>query len=517
MPKPNFKPLLLTNTVRNPRRLKLDFLRILKMYDGEILTNLVIENVCKKLIKENAYKPMIVSDEVKRKRRANEDLTNEEVNQIYIDNPQNHGEAGFDHGWPSRFDTWYEFAKKLGFVNYSMNQPIAFSETGNMLVEGEDNLEQIIFANAFTKYQTNNPYTNVLNAHKPLILLLKTIQHINNDSFCNRTGSNAGLAKHEIAILLCWRNNDSEALFNMIKNLRREHGVQNVSDEVIWSICSPLLDSTRRNPASVQRDGVDEFIRKMRLTGLVTLRGGGRFLSINTQEERYIKYIVENYSDVKEYQSENSFFDDISLLDNELAQLHSSITAPIQSSREKLVEWSNILGWETIEIELKNCIKRGARSSHPILQIIDAALRFEWLISLALINRFPDIIVEPSCTVDDTGLPKGFASGVADIKVIIRNDIILLEPTLLKGVQQHQRESYSIQRHVLEEKEKNINKNISSFLISPKTFYDSKQEAAFARREKSLNIYCLDIDELIEKIKVVNNLNSLLDELINLE
>ena len=99
----------------------------------------------------------------------------------------------------------------------------------------------------------------------------------------------------------------------MIKNLRREHGVQNVSDEVIWSICSPLLDPTRRNPASVIGDGVDEFIRKMRLTGLVTLRGGGRFLSINTQEERYIEYIVENYSDVIEYQSENSFFDDIDI------------------------------------------------------------------------------------------------------------------------------------------------------------------------------------------------------------
>ena len=45
-------------------------------------------------------------------------------------NPQNHKEAGFEKGWASRFATYFDFAKELGFVYYWIGENIKFSEIG---------------------------------------------------------------------------------------------------------------------------------------------------------------------------------------------------------------------------------------------------------------------------------------------------------------------------------------------------------------------------------------------------
>ncbi len=51
-------------------------------------------------------------------------------------------------------------------------------------------------------------------------------------------------------------------------------------------------------PKSVMVDYPDEFIRKMRLTGLISLRGGGRFIDINKNEQEKVDYILKNYSKI---------------------------------------------------------------------------------------------------------------------------------------------------------------------------------------------------------------------------
>ena len=45
------------------------------------------------------------------------------------------------------------------------------------------------------------------------------------------------------------------------------------------------------------KDVPDEFVRKMRITGLFTLRGAGRYLDLNTKKENKIKYILSNYEE----------------------------------------------------------------------------------------------------------------------------------------------------------------------------------------------------------------------------
>ena len=99
-----YKPLLFTTTLRNPERLK-DFLAIFSEYDGEILTGEIVEKVAKSLIQKGLYQPNKVSQGIKDKWDNEIELSEEETNKIFTNNPQSHKEAGFDKGWSSRFDT----------------------------------------------------------------------------------------------------------------------------------------------------------------------------------------------------------------------------------------------------------------------------------------------------------------------------------------------------------------------------------------------------------------------------
>lgn len=507
--KPTFKPLSFTNTLRNPERIK-PFLKVFNEFNGQVLTNDLIIEICRELLKRHLYTTMGESDDIKAKRISGEFLNDVEANHILNTSIPQHKEAGFDRGWPSRFDTWYEFPQKLGFVNYSIGNTIEFSPTGLMLID-EDNkhLEQVIFSNALIKYQTKNPFTKVLNDTKPVILLLKTIKLVNELS-----RRDSGLSIREIPIFICWRDNDHQALAERIIQLRKDHGF-NPSDEVILDICSNFLDETKRAPNTLLGYAKDEVIRKMRLTGLFSIRGGGRFISINQQQNDYVDYIFENYSDIINFSSKDEFYNFISVFDIDLAKLHSLYKEPAKSSEDDQLKWiDNLGGWENIQKEILNCTSNRPRDVDPSLKYIGKSLRFEWLIGLAIKCKFPNITVEQSCSIDDQGLPEGFASGVADIKCIFNNKIILLEPTTSNGTQQHFMESAAIQRHLMDEIEKNDpNFDISTFLVAPLIAYDSQVHADHVktygskRRKKiykSLNVNCIDVESFINKLDSIN-------------
>jgi len=60
-----------------------------------------------------------------------------------------------------------------------------------------------------------------------------------------------------------------------------------------FSCAKVSLNETKRVDNSILGDYPDDFIRKMRLTGLISLRGGGRFIDINTKETAAINYILK--------------------------------------------------------------------------------------------------------------------------------------------------------------------------------------------------------------------------------
>jgi len=503
--KANYKPLLFTTTMRNPERLK-DFLGVLKQYDKQILTNEIIENVAQELIRKGLYRPVKVNTNIKEKWNLNIELEKKEVVKIFNDNPQSHKEAGFERGWQSRFDTWYKIAKELGFVYYWMGELIEFSESGQMLLDKEHpENEVLVFANAFAKYQRHNPFRRILNKNVPFILLIEIIELLKLNEQYNETG----ISRKEIPILLCWRDDNAMALYKTIKDLRKKHKF-NPSDEIILEICQKLINNegkvTKMDNNSILVDYIDDFIRKMRLTGLITIRGGGRFIDINTKEIKVLNFIKENYINYKEYQTEKSFFKYIGTIDKNLISKFSIHKTPTRSTTKELQKWINHYNWEMIKTEMLN-LAENKSSKDKILKVISSPLRLEFLTSLAILNKLPYVKVKPNFISDDEGLPTSFApGGTPDIECQENIDTILVEVTLLTGTQQHIRESFSIQRHL--EDYIRQGKKAYSIFISPKAFIDTCRNATFIKFQYGLEVKILNIDLFIKQLEANNTLFS---------
>ncbi|MCL4321182.1 MAG: AlwI family type II restriction endonuclease [Deltaproteobacteria bacterium] len=494
-----YKPLLFTTTMRTPERLK-NFLTVLMEFDGKVLTNEIITIISKTLIRKGIYKPTRIISGVKEKWKNELELSEEETERLFAENPQSHKEAGFDKGWPSRFDTWFKIAKELGFVWYRQNEKIGFSESGKMLLDKEKpENELMVFANAFAKYQRHNPFRHVLNRNVPLILLIKTIQLLNKD----RDFNNTGISRLEIPLLLCWKDDNAESLYQEIKKLRNKYGYS-PSNEIILGLCYDLLDKTKRNDNSIIGDYPDDFIRKMRLTGLISLRGGGRFIDLNTKELAAIDYIVKNYSLHPDFTTEEDFFDYISKVDNNLIGTLSVYKAPVIITDRELEKWVEYYEWEIIKAEMLNLAQKKS-SKDEILKIIDQPLRLEFLTSLAILKKLPKVRVKPNFISDDEGLPTSFASGgKPDIECMENNDTVLVEVTLLTGAQQHIRESFSVHRHL----EEYIANGIKAYsvLISPKAFIDTYRYAEFIKPE-GIEVRILDIDKFVYNLEGKTTLN----------
>ena len=233
-----YKPLSFSTTMRNPSRIA-DFLTCILPYEGQILTNDIIHSVAETLIKKKLYQPVYINRTPRLKAVLNDEreFTAQEVSEIMRNSPQNHKEAGFDKGWPSRFDTWYKLSMEFGFIYYQIDRPIVISTTGHMLIdalnENPINDEKIknVFLNSLMKYQTNNPFRKNANDNSPLILLLQVIKLLKDDPEEN----DAGIFRNELSLIICWPNRDAHTLYLKIKELRNRYRFT-YGDEIIYEI-----------------------------------------------------------------------------------------------------------------------------------------------------------------------------------------------------------------------------------------------------------------------------------------
>ncbi len=493
-----YKPLLFTTTLRNPERLKW-FLGVLKEYNGQVLDDKLAEEISGEIIRIGLYKPTKLSASIKKKIKEKEPLTNQEVAKVLKDNPQNHKEAGFSKGWPSRFDTWFKIAKELGFVFYKTDEKIKFSKIGLKLVDSEHpEFEQQAFLNAFVKYQSNSPFRRVLNENVPLILLLEVIKKLNTDKDFN----DAGISKLELPLIIYWKDNNAKKLYLRIKKLRQDFGYS-PSWEVVADICRDEIMKGKdiaRNDKSIMVDYPDEFIRKMRLTGLISLRGGGRFIDINKNEQDKVNYVLENYSDYKKYDTEKKYFTHISTIDENLI---SFAPKPITIAEQDkfLTKWVDIYSWETIKLEMQNLAKKHL-TKDDILKYLSNPVRLEFLSALAVKSKFLSVKVIPNYPIDDEGIPTSTAGGVGntgDIECFEDLNGILIEVTMSEGRTQTMMEMGPIHRHLAEFGKKA--ENSMCYFVAPSIFVDSIDYIEFEKSRKNLSISPKTIEEFLEHLE----------------
>lgn len=525
MAKPVYKPLLFTTTMRNPARLK-QMMYILNKFNGKILNDTLAIEIVAESIKYGIYRPMKITKSIKEKWGSSQKgtfskelLTADEVRFIIENNPQKHKEAGFSKGFASRFATIFDLCKELGFAYFAPGEPIEVSELGHYLVNvlqvEEDGInlmveeihpeyESQVFLQAFAKSQRKNPFVKVLNDNVPLILLLQTIKLLNSDTEFNATG----ITRKELLLLIFWKDNNAQALYNRIKQLREEYGY-NPSNETIIDICINEIMGGKYKKCkekSLICDYTDDFIRKMRMTGLISLRGAGRFIDINHNEDEKVEYVLKKYATYKHFTDEREYFDYIASIDVNLLSI-KAVEISAYRSEELLVNWVKEYSWDSIKKELLTLSARRS-SKDEILRILAAPIRLEFLTALAIKSKLPHVRVIPNYVADDTGLPSSTAGGgVGDIECIEPLKGTLVEVTMAEGRTQTMMEIWPIERHLMEFKEKYTNDSECIF-IAPSIYHDSKRQIDFVKFQSGGNnvIRAYRIDEFVQFLECARHL-----------
>jgi len=512
------KPLSFSTTMRNPNRI-VSFLNCLLPYENQILTHDIVMKVIYNAIREKIYTPVVVNrtpDLAFIYKSEDDKYSDTQISYIIEMSPQKHKEAGFDYGWDSRFDTIFKLPMEFGFVKYAMGEPIRISATGHMLIdalnEEEPNEEkiQMVFLNSMMKYQSNNPYRKNANANVPLLLLLQVLKLLKED----KEENGAGVFIQELSLFICWHDNNAVELYNKIKQIRKNVGFT-YSDEYMYELCLELLEATeeqknRFKMSQICGEAVDEYIRKMRTTGIISLRGNGRFIDYNVWEIEKINYILENYSEYKTYESRDEYFEYMGEVDTTVISMVSA--TPIDTTdirKAALKKFAKEYSKEVIYDELHKVCNKSASSDH-MLKLLPGPVRLEFLTSIAMVQNFKDLDVTPNYTIDDEGLPTNTAAGgKADIVCFDNKYQSLVEVTLMCGRQdQVNNEIVPIRRHLLEER-KNFENTFSVF-VAPVIHEDAKQMAEWYKFKENLDILTYAIDEFIDKIKKEDNIVGLI-------
>ena len=473
--------------------------------------------IVEKIIKNKLYAPLYIKRIPHLKKIFENDIKSfnkKEIKEIIENSPQNHKEAGFEKGWESRYDTWYKFPKELGFIYYEMEKPIEISQTGHMLCdaysgnENDNSGEKIqkIFLNALMKYNTDNPYRRNLNKNVPIPLLLNVLKKLKN----NKEENGAGIFRKELPFLICWRNNDSDELYKYIKNFRKIYGYT-ASNEVVYEKCLELLGSEnekRFKMKQIIQESIDDFIRKLRITGIFSLRGFGRFIDINKLEKNKIEYIIKNYSEYKTCETEYEFYKYMGEMDLNIINIEENINYE-KTENIKIAALKNFaIKYENKKIiEELECLEKDRNSRDEFLKLIDNPTRLEFLTSLILVKNYPDLLVKPNYSIDDEGNPTFTAKGgMADIEVYDKKSDVLVEVTLIKNRQQSITEIPAITRHLTELYEKSKKENIFSIFIAPSIHEDTKYMCEFTKYSRKLDIKPYTINNFAKKVQFNGNI-----------
>ena len=477
------KALSFTTTLRNPERIS-SFLSVLKMFEGQVLDNSLIHEIVKEVLRRKLYSTMPQRRDARLKAILDDEesaYSDNDLEKIISISPQKHKEAGFDEGWPSRFQTWFAICREFGFANYAIGKQIQISQTGHILCEAYENFDddnsskkiQSVFLNTLVKYQTDNPYRRNANKNVPLLLLMNTINLLKNDQEEN----DAGISRREIPLVLCWPNNDANSLYTTIKKIRAEHKFS-ASDDFIYRYCLSLLESNnekRWKKNQLIKEGPDDFLRKIRMTGIFSLRGMGRFVDFNQLEHDKISYILLEYGKHYDFLNTNEYYEYVGSMDPKIMTIKTDTKAYnlYDIKQTKLNEIATKYSKDSIKEELLN-LEIGKHSSDEYFSDIDEPTRFEFLTSIALKQSLPNATIIPNYSIDDEGNPTFTArGGIGDIEVNDEKNNSIFEVTLMAGKTQATNEIPAITMHLKKVEENSDNKEVD--IIVDSKVIDNKQ------------------------------------------
>lgn len=340
------KPISFDTTLRNPIRIP-SFISILSNFEGKVIDDNIALEIEAEIIRQKVFEPTkstlgnymetyngkfnFTADDksVDAKNKVvkyyNEwaeggigEVSIDKIIYLLKNTITSHKEKGWNGGWESRLHTQFNFLNELGFVRVVKGEKVKISENGELMIteyqDGypksetyDESFEQSAFLNAFSRYQINNPYRSNTIEVNFFPLVLNVIKYL------DEKYSRPGISIYDIPFIIAWGDNDYKTLVEIVYSFRDKFGY-NTSNEMIYEYAMNLLDDSSDksvlSPATqkfidskkkdykfekITSETPDEVIRKLRLTMLISLRGAGRFIDINTNESEKIEHILNNY------------------------------------------------------------------------------------------------------------------------------------------------------------------------------------------------------------------------------
>lgn len=560
------KPIALDTTLRNPERIA-SFLSCIKPYEGKILTHDLVLNIETDILrfkvavgtkstlgtykteskKNKTWKPEDFSknaslkvDEYFQHYQNNEVADFEKVRYLVGNTLTEHGEKGYMYGWAARFSTQVQLINELGFALIEPGKKIEISPVGNLLIKYyvngkpheenyDENAEFSAFLMAFSKYQVNNPWRANTVKMNLLTFFLRTVKLL------NEKYNGKGLSIYELPFFICWNNNNHEQFVEYIIKFREKYGIQNVPDEIRYKYCMQLLDDSYSEPVfkeasdefidkkkkdykaeKILKESPDELLRKLRLTQVVSLRGGGYFVDLNNLESKKIEHIIEQYSDNKDFDTTTDlieYMDYMGELDTNLSFENEVFTDDQISKREDLLQmtllkWANDMTWEDLIKEMSITVTKKI-SDNKVLHQIDKPTRMEFLVSIIMKKSMKNAVVKPNYKFDDEGIPFSHAGGNnADIVVNDGNLWANVEPTISNARSfQAEHEISSIEEHLFNDIDLTGDRKRFAIFIAPKVQAAAVSRIEFARMIQKINIYAWESDDFVRFSQNVNSLD----------
>lgn len=562
------KPISFDTTLRNPSRIP-QFISILSKFEGKVIDDQLALELEGEIIRQKIFQPTssTLGNYVKsynskffflaedQSIHASENVKNyykewEESNPgemelgkiIYLlkNTITAHKDKGWKGGWESRIHTQFNFLNELGFVRVVKGERVQISPNGKLMItcytDGypneesyDESFEQSSFLNAFAKYQINNPYRKNTIQVNFFPLVLNVIKYL------DEKYERPGISRQDLPFLITWGNDDYETLAEYIYAFRQKFGY-NTSDELVYEYAMNLMDDSTPNnivaPASelfinskkndykferIMNETPDEVIRKLRLTMLISLRGAGRFIDINKNEQEKVEHILKMYSKNINFGKDiDKYFDFMGSIDKQLSfSEFDGETQDEKDAKEKAIEnWAVEYDWDFLKNEMINSVEK-TNTKHLILKYIKETARLEFLSAVVIKKALPKLKVIANYKADDQGIPFNTASGGknnqigADIDIFEGRIHAILEPTISKTRSfQVEHELPSIRNHVMKTAEKDI-KDKTEFnewfclFIASNISRDVGDQVALIRGLNKVEIYPWDIIDFIEYSKNV--------------
>jgi len=463
------KPWSISTTVRSPERLRA-FLQVLKLQEGEAWNEDAQQKFQIRLIQARVYGAG--------RAQFHAGLSPEQIELVNSTRDISYGEAeavfnakGYEDP-PMRGRTSFKPLQKFGFAML-VDGKVKISEAGEQFLS--EDADRDIFLRCLLKWQLPNP----LDKHgfpqrygyciRPFMGVLMLIREVNR--LCFDVGEKAkGIGWDEFGIfgltLTDHKNIDSTArdimryradaagvpdgLQNLAKKYRPQYNLRHI------------------------RDFTDNAIRYFRMTDMISVRGGGRYIDIEPLREAEMKFLADEFSaapDMNLAMDEKAYSEQLG--NPRVPKLPPRDSAALDKAAR-------------IRENMQRDMQQREKTQESIVQLIalskgrDAGLfmkpsvQLEHQATMGLMALDDAVSITPNYPVGSDGLPMSHApGGKPDIECQYDNFALICEVTLSKSRDQWIQEGQPVMRHLRDFEERHEGKDAFGVFIAPVVHRDT--------------------------------------------